>query len=69
VADCDAVFQRATKAGCEVLFPINDMFWGDRMGKVKDPFGHAWGIATHKWDYTPAEMQKGQDEWLRSMRS
>ena len=67
VDDCDKMFTRATESGCDVIFPMADMFWGDRMGKVKDPFGHAWGIATHKWDYTPEEMQKGQEEWLKSM--
>lgn len=67
VDDCDALFSRAAEAGCEVIFPMNDMFWGDRMGKVKDPFGHCWGIATHKWDYTPEEIQAGQDKWLKSM--
>lgn len=67
VDDCDAFFNRAAESGCEVIFPMNDMFWGDRMGKVKDPFGHCWGIASHKWDYTPEEVQKGQDEWLKSM--
>ena len=68
VEDCDALFERATKAGCEVVFPMMAMFWGDRMGKVKDPYGHCWGIATHTWDYTPEEIAKGQEEWLASMK-
>ena len=68
VADCDALYERATRAGCEVIDAIGDMFWGDRMGKVKDPFGHVWAIATHKWLYTPEEMQKGQDEWQASLK-
>ena len=67
VDDCDKLLDRATVAGCEVIFPVADMFWGDRMGKVKDPYGHCWGIATHKWIYTPEEMQKGQEEWLKSL--
>ena len=65
--DCDAWCDRAIEAGCESLYPATDMFWGDRMGKVKDPYGHCWGIATHKWVLTPEEVQKGQDEWLASM--
>jgi uncharacterized glyoxalase superfamily protein PhnB len=69
VDDCDRLFKRATEAGCDVIFPVNDMFWGDRMGKVKDPFGHCWGIATHKWVYTPEEMQRGQEDWLKSLKS
>jgi len=66
VDDCDRLFERATRAGCETIFPMADMFWGDRMGKVKDPYGHCWGIATHRWIMTPEEMQKGQEEWLKS---
>ena len=68
VADCDRLFERAAQAGCETIFPMADMFWGDRMGKVKDPFGHCWGIATHKWIMTPEEMKQGQDAWLASMK-
>lgn len=68
VEECDKVFDRATKAGCETIFPMADMFWGDRMGKVKDPYGHCWAIATHKWEMTPEEMKKGQEEWLKSIK-
>jgi uncharacterized glyoxalase superfamily protein PhnB len=68
VEDCDRLFERATKAGCETIFPMADMFWGDRMGKLKDPYGHCWAIATHKWIMTPEEMERGQKEWLRSMK-
>lgn len=46
VADCDAAFQRAVDAGCQVGMPLQDMFWGDRYGFVTDPFGHKWSIAT-----------------------
>jgi uncharacterized glyoxalase superfamily protein PhnB len=67
VDDCDALFERATNAGCETLYPVDDMFWGDRIGKVKDPFGHCWGIASHKWVLTTEEMQLGQEEWLESV--
>jgi uncharacterized glyoxalase superfamily protein PhnB len=67
VEDCDAIFNRAVEAGCEVMEPMMDAFWGDRNGKVKDPFGHCWSIASHKWIYTPEEMQKGQEEWLKSL--
>lgn len=38
--------------------PIADQFWGDRYGRVMDPFGHDWQIATHKEDLTPAQMQE-----------
>lgn len=38
--------------------PLADMFWGNRYGKLKDPFGHNWSVATHKEDLTPQEMEK-----------
>jgi uncharacterized glyoxalase superfamily protein PhnB len=68
VDNCDQIFDRALKAGCEAIFPMADMFWGDRMGKLKDPFGHCWAIATHNWELTPDEVSQGQKEWLKSMK-
>ena len=68
VEDCDALYNRAVEAGCEVLEPIADAFWGDRNGKVKDPFGHCWSIASHKWIYTPEEMHERQKEWLSNLK-
>lgn len=53
VEDADAAFSRAVEAGCKVEVPVHDAFWGDRYAKVKDPFGHSWGIATHKEDLPP----------------
>jgi uncharacterized glyoxalase superfamily protein PhnB len=64
VADCDALFQRAVAAGATVEMPLMDMFWGDRYGKVTDPFGHSWGIATHKQDLTHDEVMKAAKEWM-----
>jgi len=58
VADVDAFFARATAAGAEALRPPTDQFYGDRSCTLKDPFGHAWSIATHVEDVSPAEMQK-----------
>jgi PhnB protein len=46
VNDCDAAFQRAIDAGCEVLMPLEDMFWGDRWGLLADPYGHKWTVCT-----------------------
>jgi len=57
VPDADAAFKRALDAGCSVAMPIADMFWGDRYGKIKDPFGHEWSIATKIKDLSPAEME------------
>ena len=62
--DCDAIFNSAVKNGCKVIMEMNDMFWGDRMGKVKDPYGHCWAIAARRWDYTPEEMKDKMDEFL-----
>jgi len=60
VEDADAAFQRALDAGCTVAMPLADMFWGDRYGKVRDPFGHEWSIATKIKDMTPEEMEAAQ---------
>jgi PhnB protein len=56
--DVDQVFTRAVAAGAKAEMPPADMFWGDRMGNLVDPFGHKWAIATHKEDVSPAEMEK-----------
>jgi uncharacterized glyoxalase superfamily protein PhnB len=58
VNDTDAFFNKAVKAGATSLMPPTDMFWGDRYGKLKDPFGHEWSIATHIEDLSPDEMAK-----------
>ncbi len=59
VTDVDAVFARATAAGCTPVMPPTDMFWGDRFGKFIDPFGHVWSVATHIADPTPEEIEEG----------
>ena len=56
VTDCDAAIDRAAQAGGTVSMPAQDMFWGDRYGKVTDPFGHEWSFATHIKDLSPEEM-------------
>jgi PhnB protein len=56
--DVDQVFKRAVAAGAKAEMPPADMFWGDRMGNIVDPFGHKWAIATHKEDVSPEEMEK-----------
>src|SRR4030088_3226185 len=48
VEDVDAVFARAVDAGAVVTMAVADTMWGDRLGSVRDPFGHCWSIATHK---------------------
>jgi PhnB protein len=56
--DVDALFERAVAAGATVQAPLMDMFWGDRWGKVLDPFGHEWQLASHVEDVSPREMAK-----------
>lgn len=54
--DPDRVFNQALEAGATVLMPLMDQFWGDRYGKLQDPFGHQWAIAAHMVDMTPEEL-------------
>ena len=67
VDDADKAFNRAVEAGCTVVAPLMDAFWGDRYGKLADPFGHQWGIATHKEDVSPEEMGKRAAEFFAGM--
>ena len=46
VDDADAWFERATGAGCTIVMPLADMFWGDRYAQLSDPFGHRWSIGS-----------------------
>ncbi len=65
--DVDSAFDRAVKAGATVEMPVSDMFWGDRYGKLADPFGHKWSIATHKRDMTPAEIDEAMHQFMQQM--
>jgi PhnB protein len=65
--DADAMFDRAVEAGCEVLAPMTDAFWGDRYGKVKDPLGLQWGFSTQKEQLNEEEMGQRAREWFASM--
>lgn len=58
VTDADAVFNRAVEAGATVRMPLENTFWGDRHGKLADPFGHEWAISEQIEDVSPAEIQK-----------
>lgn len=58
VEDSDALFQRAVEAGAKVVMPMTDMFFGSREGRVADPFGNVWTIATLKEEVSPEEMQR-----------
>jgi PhnB protein len=58
VEDSDALFQRAVDCGAQVIMPMTDMFFGSREGRIADPFGNMWTIATLREEVTPAEMQR-----------
>lgn len=63
----DALYDRAIKAGCKVESPLQDQFWGDRFARVRDPFGHSWGIAQHIEDVAPEEMERRAAKWMSEM--
>jgi uncharacterized glyoxalase superfamily protein PhnB len=67
VDNVDSVFDRAVNAGAQVKMPLADMFWGDRYGKVLDPFGHQWTLGTHIKDMTQEEMKTAMDEAMSAM--
>jgi PhnB protein len=59
VDDVDASYDRAVAAGAKAQMPVQEMFWGDRMGMVQDPFGYNWMIARRTRDLSPEEIQAG----------
>ena len=58
VEDVDAHVERAVAAGAKITMPLEDTFWGDRYGKLEDPFGHHWSVATHLRDMSSEDMQQ-----------
>lgn len=69
VENVDAFFEQAVAAGAKVLIPIADQFYGDRSGRLEDPFGHVWLISTHKEDVSPEEMQKRMEAFSQKQSS
>ena len=63
----DEAFQRALEAGAETRMPVQNMFWGDRVGTVQDPFGYSWSLATHIKDPTPQELEEGAKAFVSQM--
>lgn len=57
VENCDEVFQKAVEAGCEIRMPMEDAFWGDRYGRLTDPYGHEWSVATQLREVSPDELE------------
>lgn len=56
--DVDSAFKKAIAAGGTEKMPVENQFWGDRMGTLTDPFGHKWSIATHVEDVPPEQFQE-----------
>ena len=67
VEDVDALFNKAVAAGAKVLMPVANMFWGDRYGQIKDPFGHVWALGTHLEDVAPEEMERRANAFFAGM--
>ena len=65
VPEVDEVYERALSRGAKGVMPPADMFWGDRMGKFIDPFGHQWGVATHIKEVSKEECAKAAAEWAQ----
>lgn len=57
VEDVDSTVERAVAGGARILFPVQDQFWGDRIGWIMDPAGHVWTIATRVEETTEEERQ------------
>jgi len=68
VEGVDAAWKRAVDAGAKPVAAPTDMFWGDRIGQLEDPFGHRWSLAQHMQDLTPEEIQKGQAQFFAQMQ-
>ncbi len=67
VENADALFQRAVDAGAKVVMNIEEAFWGDRYGRLEDPFGHQWSVAMHVRDVTPEEMMQAMQQPMTQM--
>ncbi|MBI5203124.1 MAG: VOC family protein [Elusimicrobia bacterium] len=69
VSNVDTAYRRAVNAGAKASELVEEKFWGDRAGQVKDPFGYSWWIGTHVKDVSPEELKKGAEESMRGMAS
>jgi len=65
VDDVDALASRAVAAGAKLLRPVADQFYGDRSGRLADPFGHVWTVSTHIEDVTPAEVERRFEAFMK----
>ena len=69
VPNVDAAFKKAIDAGCKSIMAPTDMFWGDRFGKLEDPYGNQWALATHKEDVPPKQMAERAKAAMAKMSS
>jgi uncharacterized glyoxalase superfamily protein PhnB len=67
VENVDEAYQRVLDAGAMALMPVQEMFWGDRVGSVQDPFGYRWTLATHVKDLTMEEVRQGAEAAFAQM--
>jgi PhnB protein len=68
VPDVDSAFKQALDAGATETRPVENQFWGDRMGTLTDPFGHVWSLATHVEDVPPDEIQKRMEQFSKGQK-
>lgn len=69
VDDVNSAFPKAIQAGAKETKPLEDQFWGDRMGTLTDPFGHVWSLATNVREVSPEEMQQKMEEFSKQKQS
>lgn len=65
VDDVDGMYSQSVAAGAKQINPVEDQFYGDRIGTIEDPYGHRWFIATHKEDLTPEELNKRAEDLFK----
>jgi PhnB protein len=70
VGDADAVYQQALAAGASSVTRVSELFWGDRVGRVRDPFGNIWWLQSHATDVPEQELQSRMQDpaMLEAMR-
>jgi uncharacterized glyoxalase superfamily protein PhnB len=64
--DVDRIWKKAVEAGAKVTMPLEDQFWGERYGKLADPFGHSWGFSW-KAKMSKAQLDRKREEAMKSM--
>ncbi len=67
--DVDKMYSQSIDAGAKSINPVEDQFYGDRIGTIEDPYGHRWFIATHKEDLTPEELNKRAEALFETVKS